>query len=273
MTMTKQVYELIWKGQRSGPFTRDQILQKIDSGELGLLHQAITPNGICSLKELLADELQLARRHGKRPVAPPIPSENHRRIHETLGSREHQQVPPFPPQSTAFPSKGDHLPEEASNSPSDFRISLPPRSEEQQWSSSGGGTRHEHGIISPSIFQPLVRSEVWIRTLGIVTLTGGILNLLGALAGALVTFGIGAIGVIPSAVIIWLGIIALECAAELRRAKENDSIDSMAGALDRIGMFFKVAGIFLLITAILALVFVGIFLFLIAIGVKASQAN
>lgn len=279
--MSAANYEVIWKGKRSGPYTKEQLLAMFKRGDISLMHQVATPEGIISLRDLVEvapRQRPPTRNLGtqsapvvKTPGLPPPPPQKMNFANPTLssssGSNQELARPDgdaplsHPPLVGERSGSSHHVHEFQKES---VRVVPPPREEVRQQQDFSGSP--DGGQLNLDDFRPLLMAEGWVRLFGIVTLIGGIFSLLGALAGAVVTFGIGSIGVLPAGISIWVGIILIECAAELRRVKSLGSADSLAGAVDRIALYFKILGIMALVAVIVVLIGVLFFGFAIFMG-------
>lgn len=225
--MSAESYFIVWRGKKTGPFSKDHIRTMLTSGEVSTAHLVESPSGTLTVKELLKDPdapPARARKAARPEILTPPP-----RVVEHQGPHAAPQQPSAPQRIPITPPQAPPLPP------------LPPSENASELAILGDVTR------------PLFHVEAWIRLFGIIMLIQGILGVLGSLASAMVTFGLGAFGAIPAGITVWLGILLIQAAAELKHARADDSVESLSDSVERIASFFKVSGIFALSFVILVI--------------------
>jgi hypothetical protein len=127
-------------------------------------------------------------------------------------------------------------------------------------SSSGGGGGSLNPYATPSaslsatgnasiktIAGALARNAGWVKFFAILSIIGGALNC--------ITIIYAVFGWMP----IWLGVILLKAANLVEEAEASGSEAALTEALERLGRYFKLSGIFAIVAFILVIVFMIIF--------------
>jgi len=136
--------------------------------------------------------------------------------------REHTGTVPVPPPET-----------EPNSTPIVQSPRLSQESTQPQSASAGMSVVHY-------LDKPLYRAKGWIQLMGIVFILNGVFMAL-SLVGILLCW-------LP----IWLGLTLMSAAKNIRAAAELDNQEYMYLALDKIGLFFKINGILIIIGLVVA---------------------
>jgi len=104
--------------------------------------------------------------------------------------------------------------------------------------------------------EPLCRARGWIRLIGILFILHGALMALSLL------------GIVLCWLPIWLGLTLMSAAKNIRAAGELDNQECMRLALDKIGLFFRINGVLVIIGLVVGIL-AGV---AVALGVLGSAA-
>jgi len=103
-------------------------------------------------------------------------------------------------------------------------------------------------VSTRELIQPLYRGKFWIQLIGVLSLIGGALQVLGAIA--LLAGGdilATAPGLIMAALMIWIGLILMAAARELDRGYRDDDSPAATAAMARLNTYFTIVGVLALI--------------------------
>jgi heme/copper-type cytochrome/quinol oxidase subunit 1 len=92
------------------------------------------------------------------------------------------------------------------------------------------------------LLDPLYRAKGWIKFAGIMSIIYGIFNALSV------------IGIIIAWLPIWMGIVLVSASKLIQQAYDNDREQDMVTSLDKLGTYFKIFGVVMIVALVIAVI-------------------
>ncbi len=103
-----------------------------------------------------------------------------------------------------------------------------------------------------TVIEPLHRGKFWLQFIGVLSIIGGALQALGAIAFLIDGQVLGMIpGVIAAVLFVWIGLVLMGAAGEIDRGYRNDDSEAVSNGMARLKTYFTIIGVLALIGVVL----------------------